>query len=250
MLLAPAAVLYVGVGGCADRHAHHAVQLVWVRDGSLRVGLGARSARGRAFLVPGNVEHSFEAEGQTLALMLFERHGPRGSALHRLALARAGEDLGQQLDAVTFPSLSSPADEMSSFAERVVDALGADRERSPLSPHTRRALEYIESTLEGTPRLRDVALQIGTSETRLTHVFTREVGLPFRRYVLWARIKRAVEAVRHGSTATHAASVAGFADSAHLARTFRAMFGMPPSKVLPQLEVVGAALAVGLPRAR
>ncbi len=59
--------------------------------------------------------------------------------------------------------------------------------------------------------------------------------------MLWARIKRAVRATQRGANATEAALDAGFSDSAHLSRTFRAMFGLPPSLVLPRLEIIGDA---------
>jgi AraC-like DNA-binding protein len=52
------------------------------------------------------------------------------------------------------------------------------------------------------------------------------MGLAFRHYVLWLRLNRAVEAFAGGESLTTAAYHAGFADSAHLSRTFRRMYGM------------------------
>ena len=55
---------------------------------------------------------------------------------------------------------------------------------------------------------------------------TEQTGLPFRTYLLWQRLTKAVELFAAGSTLTDAAHDAGFADSAHLSRTFRRMFGI------------------------
>jgi AraC-like DNA-binding protein len=49
-----------------------------------------------------------------------------------------------------------------------------------------------------------------------------------RRYVLWLRLRHVVACVAIGYTAAHEA---GFADSAHLSRTFRSMFGLPLSSL-------------------
>jgi len=62
------------------------------------------------------------------------------------------------------------------------------------------------------------------------------VGLPFRRYVLWRRLTRAMVAVGRGRTLTAAAHECGFSDSAHLTRTCYQMLGQPPSVLLQSGE--------------
>ena len=53
-------------------------------------------------------------------------------------------------------------------------------------------------------------------------------GLPAW-FFLWCRLRAAAEIAMRGSSLTEAAHAAGFADSAHLSRTFRSMFGIAPS---------------------
>lgn len=69
----------------------------------------------------------------------------------------------------------------------------------------------------------------GLSASRLIHLFSQEVGAPLRRYRAWHRIKAAVVALAQGMDLTGAAHAAGFYDSAHFSRSFKGMFGMPPS---------------------
>lgn len=45
------------------------------------------------------------------------------------------------------------------------------------------------------------------------------------------RLQAAIRESAQGATLTHAACAAGFADAAHLTRTFRRMFGIAPSSV-------------------
>jgi AraC-like DNA-binding protein len=53
--------------------------------------------------------------------------------------------------------------------------------------------------------------------------------MALRPYILWRRFLRVWELLMGGETLSSAAHAAGFADAAHLSRTSRSMFGMPPS---------------------
>ena len=232
-------MLYVGTGGAADRHAHHSVQLVWAREGRVALALDGGDVRVRAGLIAGSAPHGFDATGRWIALWQVEPHGARGAALDRRAAQSPGADLAAALAGVPAPAEGMTAAAAARWCDQVATALGAEP-APPLSSVTRRAVAYIEGSLDGTPRLDEAAGRLGISGTRLTHLFTREVGIPFRRFVLWARIKRAVEASRAGATLTAAAAAAGFSDAAHLSRTFRAMFGLSPASFLPRVELIGA----------
>ena len=116
-------------------------------------------------------------------------------------------------------------------AQSLVDALiGQSSGRSPGSDALiSRACTLIRRSLDGPIALADLAQAVHLSPSRLAHRFRDATGVPVRRYVLWCRLRAAADAAMHGATLTDAAHLAGFADSAHLSRTFRAMFGIAPS---------------------
>ena len=70
------------------------------------------------------------------------------------------------------------------------------------------------------------------SRSRLTHLFSAEVGVPFRRFVLWLRLRRAADETAGAATLTEAAVAAGFSDMSHLSRVCCDTFGVSPSAVL------------------
>jgi AraC-like DNA-binding protein len=74
--------------------------------------------------------------------------------------------------------------------------------------------------------LADAAAHVGLSNGRARHLFVESTGLPFRTYLLWLRLTKAVELFSAGVSLTDAAHRAGFSDSSHLSRTFRRMFGI------------------------
>ena len=78
----------------------------------------------------------------------------------------------------------------------------------------------------GVVRLRDLAGPMGLSGERFRHVFAQRMGLPVRRYVLWRRLRLAVQCLQRGAGVTEAAMDAGFADAAHFGRTLHRQFGL------------------------
>lgn len=96
-------------------------------------------------------------------------------------------------------------------------------------PRILRAVAHIQADLRGTITLERVAKDAHLSPGRFRHLFVEQTGMGLRPYVLWRRFLRAWELLMAGRSVSEAAHGAGFADSAHFARTSRQMFGFPPS---------------------
>ncbi|WP_218018433.1 helix-turn-helix domain-containing protein [Nocardia amikacinitolerans] len=153
--------------------------------------------------------------------------------------ARIGESSSGEADAGE-PSRVPLTEEAAAFVGWVRSALESGSEAEWLRvgagegvrhPAVAKVLRMLpERIAEGPVRLADLARAVHLSESRLAHVFSAELGLPFRPYLRWLRVQRAVELLAAGHTLTEVAHGAGFADSAHLTRVCRAMFGAPPSQ--------------------
>jgi AraC-like DNA-binding protein len=234
-------ILYVGPGASADQHAHAAVQLVWSPHGSFEIAAGGGWLRRSAVLVPSATVHQLDASGCEVAVFLVESHGARGAALDRLARREGCRELAAELADLPFPARDLEGTNVAAFCDRVLAALGVTATAAPTTAITRRAIAHIERHLDGVPRVGDVARELAVSSSRVTHLFSAEVGVPFRKFVLWTRIKRAVEAHHAGFDLGASAIAAGFSDAAHFSRSFRAMFGLSPSLILPFVEITGRA---------
>jgi AraC-like DNA-binding protein len=81
-----------------------------------------------------------------------------------------------------------------------------------------------------------VAAEAGFSGSRFQHLFTRAVGVPFRRFRGWCRMRVAIQEILSGSNFTAASHAAGFADQPHFARNFRRTFGAPASPSLSSVR--------------
>ncbi|MCP4417164.1 MAG: AraC family transcriptional regulator, partial [Chloroflexi bacterium] len=83
-----------------------------------------------------------------------------------------------------------------------------------------------------------IANAVYLSESRLAHLFKAQMHISIRRYLLWLRLMDAIENIMTGKPFTAAAHEAGFADSAHLSRTFRRMFGLTLSDLFKNSQFV------------
>ncbi len=95
-------------------------------------------------------------------------------------------------------------------------------------------LQHLEQNPGSVFSGRQLATTINLSESRMQHLFKQQVGLPVRRYILWMKLRFVLERSLKGLSITEASYEAGFADSSHFSRTFKAMFGIAPSMFLSQ----------------
>jgi AraC-like DNA-binding protein len=103
-----------------------------------------------------------------------------------------------------------------------------------------KALDFIRARIRGPIALADAAAAAALSPDRFRHLFVHQTGASFRTYVLWSRLNVAIERSMAGDSWTEAAHEAGFADSAHLTRTFKRMFGINPATLVRDPDEPGA----------
>lgn len=223
-------LLYKGPVGATDVHAHHAFQCVRVPTGTIALadGHGTRVDLSAA-LIPPDVRHAIVAP-TTAALLYVERESRDGRAL--LETTQAGPTARSwRCDALAAIDADAPVDAW-------LRALRGDMPRPRLlHPGLLRALRPIDDRLDGPLRLAELAAVARVSEGRLSHLFAEEIGLGMRPYVLWRRLARAAQIIATGrATLTEVAHGAGFADAAHMTRTFRRMFGIAPSEIVDSVE--------------
>ena len=199
-------------------------------------------ARSSAVLIPPNYEHRIPRSDARVIIL----HLDPDSDLYESLLPRAQGTLHHfERSLFDLEGLLKVADGALScdeawalFGDTIQKASGlkpvvSSGKARELDPRIRKALDIIkqdEELPEDIPTAR-LARAADISEGRFRHLFKQELGLPVRRYILWLRIRQAIILLREGITLTSAAHAAGFFDSAHFSRTFKEMFGAPPSAI-------------------
>ena len=223
--------------GQTDQHSHHALQLTLAVDGAFRLHLPASKMDGPAVLVAPDVPHAFEPRG-TVALLFIEPESPAGRGLlSSLLKGEPAADVEPSRWRDLAPSLaeahrSRDRRRLEILGRQLVERLAAGAAERPLDRRVARMIDWTGDRMDSPLGIAEAANAIGLSPSRASHLFVQETGLAFRTYVLWLRLMRAVETYADGGALTEAAHEAGFADSAHLSRTFHRMFGVPANALL------------------
>lgn len=221
-----------------DWHAHHAIQVTLSLGGWFRLDTAEGHLHGDAIAVAADASHCFQAEG-LVAILFIEPESRAGRAITRSLfahgdLATVSDDVSADFRARTAAAWTDPGQETAPFeasGRALIQRLAGDSHAEPPDRRVDRMLAFAADHLEGPLSLADVVAGSGLSASRLSHLFTQQAGLPFRTYLLWLRLTRAVETMADGGSLTDAAHEAGFADSAHFSRTFRRMFGIAPAQL-------------------
>lgn len=246
----PHRLLLLGPSLEASRHRHHAAQFcvgldgpVWLRSDpedvwSSHVG----------WYVPPDVTHEFRSESSAIAMMYVEVESAEFAAIQtQLRRPRCATSLSVARAALTALRRIATSGGDLQTADIACDAISgvafAADVHLALDRRIADAIERVRSAIDQPIRLQQLADSINVSASWLSHQFSREIGVPLRRYVLWQRVRRAVEIALQGATLTEAAHSAGFSDAAHLSRTFRRTFGISPSLLFEHRERIAATFA-------
>jgi len=237
--------LYVGPSKATSLHRNHAAVWLNAPEGRMRVTLADGTLlEDMVVYLPSDTEYAAEEVATSIAALYWE---PESASFHRVAerfenAPRAFHCPQDSMDA--WQTLQNAATSLAD-AERLAAKLFclAETDFVTVSPRdtgedsrVTAALAFLRESPQLYGSLEALAEKVHLSPSRFAHIFKRVVGVPVRRYVLWMKMRRALELAITGDSLTTAALSAGFADSAHLSRTVRAMMGIAPEYLFRHRE--------------
>lgn len=119
------------------------------------------------------------------------------------------------------------------LAEKLdVSLFGAALPRRPLDSRMRKIVSGIIAH-PGLPHQAEAcAKEAALSVSRFLHLFTQEVGAPFRRFRAWKRARGLLDLVSQKGSLTDLALDSGYADSAHFSNSIRDAYGIKPRDIV------------------
>jgi AraC-like DNA-binding protein len=104
----------------------------------------------------------------------------------------------------------------------------------------RAALAIIDTDETGAVNIAKIAASTNLSASRLRHLFAREVGVSFARYVRIARYARARKLLRAGfPSVKQVVAFVGANDISHFVRNYKRMYGETPRQTMARTHPGG-----------
>ena len=223
----PASVFSVPVGHLA-LHCNPAPCVIAGRRGSVSViGAGEHVTGDVLFIRPGVAHKVVCADGGINVIYLDGLSGSGDVA--------CAQRLQGRLADIAVDALFQQAGAQAELRDRLASRATA---RPP-------QLDDVIATIIAEPMLRlsqfELAHRLKMERTGALRMFKAATGLTFRRYKQWSALQHAARRIAAGELVRTAAMDAGFADTAHLSRIFRASFGLTPSEAIAGGARAGAS---------
>jgi AraC-like DNA-binding protein len=243
------AILVESIG--VSLHQHHAVQLVVSLDKPYKAILAHQEFESiRGFLIDSDIPHACQSANATVLVISIDATSTKGRILKQRLSNREFALIDEIFSAEEIDRFSTNYWRYCNDVNTEFDPLGLihnlyDEQNNvvPLDERSLVAIDFINQNINKAIQVIDIAQHVDLSESRLRHLFSKQIGIPITSYILWTRIKVALrEMLTPGVTLSNAAHRANFSDHAHFTRTFKRMFGVSPSLLLKHgqfLQVFG-----------
>jgi AraC-like DNA-binding protein len=242
--------LFLGAAGTAELHESPAIKICISLDGDL----GLRNSETEnwknytAAIIPAGLAHAIEGRGNKMAMFLLAPEGELGQTLNLLTHSHSLSEIPKISLQTILPEINKYEFEIDGEAgeqiyrqiiRQIIRQFGGESADAPtLDPRVAQSIEWIRAGRENGILVKDIAAVVDLSESRFSHLFTEHVRVPVRRYLLWLRLRDALHMLAGGGSLTETAHSAGFADSAHLTRTFKTSLGIAPSALVKESSLV------------
>ncbi len=200
--------------------------------GAFRLRIKGESWRWcRSAVIPSGLEHALDFGGDPIAALYLEPDAGGVAALAPLVDNRGSEagalvgycaEAGFLREAFEKPP---PQPELDYGLRALLLDARLRSEFEGLDPRVRNIARSMMAGGSHLEPIAQVAKSVGLSSSRFQHIFSREVGVPYRRYRSWGRMRMAITEIANGRSLTAAAHAAGYADLPHFTRDCRRTFG-------------------------
>jgi len=246
--------LYLGMGISSTLHQHHALQMGISFDQPFKIRCQREHCYEdySSFIILPNQPHEIDAKDIPAAFLWLEGESDLARSIIQSygitqAVQAVPDSLIYRLHAILRAASSDEAEcpGVKAAFSAVAGEHGNLDQIQPLIDSRMIAVTELlkqDAATDNNVLIRQMADKVHLSPSRLRHLFQEQIGLSMQRYLLWQRLLNALQSIANGASLTQAAHTAGFADSAHLTRTYRMMFGHTPSEIFKNSRFVQVVL--------
>lgn len=228
-------------------HEHHALEIAIGIGTNLKLKMGNQRTESQAFLILPNIKHQVyinPEKGKKITINLdadlpfvraIVKHIKKSKREFIILENKGTTEFANRVERLGQVDLTNNGASLTNEIKNFTQSLFSYsiNEITVIDDRVRYVTELvIRNIKEQQFSFKDVAAIVSLSESRLAHLFKKEIGIPFRKYVVWVRLKTAVIHILQGESITQASYISGFSDAAHFSNTYFKMFGLKPSAPL------------------
>lgn len=229
----------MGRGEYTRHHALYAWKIhvgldapIWFQDPRLTLSPGERHW---AVVVPPGLPHRLGGVGW--ACTVFGAPGSRNTPWHTGANVLAPDArTARRLRHMCGELVASPRIETDARVDDLFRIVFGPFPRTIVDTRVKHVLRRVR--LEPELRLSELATRHSVSSDRLSHLVKEATGLTLRKHAVWSRLIGLLSQGEHHPTLAAAAASAGFADQAHMTRTYCSYLGRLPSEFMGPPDVL------------
>ena len=228
--------VFYSYGLSKNVHANHCIKVLLGED-PLVVTYDREKIYSRGFIIKSDTSHKIKASDLVISIFI-DPETDIGKAINKLFKRTKVLKLEEKTSVTLLNYFSTSLEnhltelEIKNTVLKSIFTTPIFETSSALDTRIEKVLFQIKTSENFDIEFNELLTICSLSESRLLHLFKKEIGITIRKYILWCRVQRAIKSITTGGSMKQAASSAGFTDAAHFNRTFVAMYGITPSSML------------------
>jgi AraC-like DNA-binding protein len=225
----------------ADCHKHWLLQM-FLSSHKFSIEVNRQLISCSAILINKNILHKFKTDKEFHFTMLVDSTTELGRKMSKLLMDQPYYIFPQEKTIEMQEKFKDVLEQKSnnailSFAESI-NLQFSSYNMKDLDDRVVKVLNSLDDCLheDESHQIKNLAKNIGLSESRLAHLFKDETGIPLKSYIVLHKLQGAYESIFNGENLTTAALRAGFDSPSHLAYTNKMMTGMSATNILKDSE--------------
>ena len=226
----------------ADCHRHWLLQMFLCSQKEMNIEVNGQRISCGAILVNTDTPHTFNAEGEPHFTILIDPATELGRATRGLLMNHPfyvfpHEETVDMQQNFQNALIQKNHDDIFSFAQSIISQFSYSDGRD-LDERINKVLGLLDDCAHEDEfhQIKYFSEKTYLSESRLSHLFKEETGIPLKSYIVLHKLQKAYESIFNGESITMAALSAGFDSSSHLAYTNKMMTGMSATNIIKDSE--------------
>ena len=222
----------------ASTHSHGMIQFFLALDNIPDIKVGRKKIENPVCLfVQKNMKHSIKLHDGIIFTSVIEPTSDMGAFLDVLIKDSdyylVEDEISKKLIEYARPMTDSfDRDSYNSFLNQVYQCLGFQPVKRQLDERITGFLNILQDCTCFDHSIDKFAEELCISTSRLSHLFSEQVGIPLKSYLTLHQLEKAYRDILNGNSITDAAMNAGFDSPSHFAATVKRMMGLPTRKAL------------------